>query len=147
VQYWDGHISTCLIKTLMIYLYCAYCACASYIFVIITRYLFICALLFIIVVHLFCSLFRLFICKLFDFIFLQFFAFIYCSLSKREKCNSDPELCSGILILLPVQHHLYASINIIQQAPVCSGILIPLPVQHHLYASINIIQQTPPTLS
>ncbi len=29
----------------------------------------------------------------------------------------------------------------------CSGISIPLPANHHQYESINIIQQTPPTLS
>jgi hypothetical protein len=43
---------------------------------------------------------------------------------KEKKNNSDPELCSGILIPLPM-----------------------LPVQHHHLESINIIQQTPPTLS
>ncbi len=81
----------------MIYLCCAYCACASYIFIIITRYLFLCAhyllLSFIYFVH--CS--TLFI-LLFDFI-SSIFLTVRCSLFQREKFNSDPELSSGISIL------------------------------------------------
>ncbi len=53
MQYQDGHISTSLIKKLVIYLLCIY-ASASYLFVIAIRYLFIRARLFVIVVHLFC---------------------------------------------------------------------------------------------
>ncbi len=48
--------------------------------------------------------------------------FVY-SLFKREKNNSDPELCLGISISLFLLKY------------------------HHQYKSINIIQQTPPTLS
>jgi hypothetical protein len=82
----------------MIYLYCAYGACASYSVVIVFCYLFICALLFVIVVHLFCLLFDYLFALFFDFLSHRFFAF-HCLLFKREKNNSDPELCSGILIL------------------------------------------------
>jgi hypothetical protein len=60
------------------------------------------ASLVIIIVHLFCSLFDYSFVFLFDFISHGFFAFIRSSLFKREKNNSDPELCSGILISLTV---------------------------------------------
>ncbi len=53
MQYRDGHISTYSIKTLVIYLYCVYCACASLIVFVIYYF----CLLFIVIVHLFCSLF------------------------------------------------------------------------------------------
>jgi hypothetical protein len=60
-------------------------------------YLFICALLFVIDRYLFRALF--------DYYFVVFILIdslvIYCS--KEKKSNSDPEPCTGILILLPVQ--------------------------------------------
>jgi hypothetical protein len=92
VQYRDGHISTYIIKTLVIYLCCAYCACASYIFIIATPY-FLFVLRYLLLSFIYFAL-------LFDFIIIDSFAFIRCSLFKREKCNSDPELCSGISIPL-----------------------------------------------
>ncbi len=99
MQYQDSHISTCLIKT-VIYLYCAYYACASYIFVIFTRiYLFVLCyslLSFIYFVH--CSIFILFCCST-SFLIGSLLLFVVHCL-KREKCNSDPELCSGIPIPL-----------------------------------------------
>ncbi len=123
MQYQDGHISTCFNeKILVIYIYCIY-ACASWsLFVI---YLFVLAYS-LLIVYLFCSLFD----YLFCFHFHRFFAYL---VFKREKNNSDPELCSGI------------SIPLTEEVPVvpatCSSI------QHHHFESINIIQQTPPTLS
>jgi hypothetical protein len=83
--------------------------CASYLFVLVIHYLFICAhyslfiylcSLFVIIVHLFCSLF--------DFsnhVVVRFHSSLtllfHCSscIVQREKFNSDPGLCSGILIL------------------------------------------------
>ncbi len=100
MQYRDGHISTCLIKTLVIYLCCGYCACASYLFIIVTRYyLFVLRIRYCRSFILFCSLFDYLFVLLFYFISHRFFCFIHCSLFKREKYNSDPELCSDILIL------------------------------------------------
>ncbi len=120
MQYRDGHISTCLIKTLVIY-FCAYCACASYIFIIITHFFIYLYSLFVIVVHLFCSLFDSF-CFVVRFHFINSFVLPFVVHCFKEK--------SSILIL-----------NCVQVFRSC------IPVQHHLYESINIIQQTPPTLS
>jgi hypothetical protein len=76
----------------------------------------------LLIVHLFCSLF--------DYLFCFHFSLIpYLFIVQKKKSNSDPELCSGISILLPVKT---------EEVPV---------VQHHHLESINIIQQTPPTLS
>jgi hypothetical protein len=110
VQYRDVHISTCLIKTLVIHLYCAR---ASYLFVIVTRYLFIFASLFVIVIHSFCLLFDYLFVLRSDFIFQRFFAFIHCSPFKRENNNSDPELCSGISIMRT--RYLFNIINTSQE--------------------------------
>jgi hypothetical protein len=87
-----------------LFVLCILCLCQLYIRIV-THYFFICALLLIIVVHLLCSLFDFYFVLLFDFILHRLFCFIHCSLFKKEKCNPDPELCSGISIPLPVQHH------------------------------------------
>ncbi len=63
-----------LIKTLVIYLCCAYCARASYLIVI---HYYLCSL-FVIVIHSFCSLFDSLFVLLFDFILHQFFCFTIC---------------------------------------------------------------------
>ncbi len=55
----------------------------------------------------------------------------YSFIVQKRKSNSDPEPCSGILILLTVT---------------CYPVPVQVPiVQHHHLESINIIQQTPPT--
>jgi hypothetical protein len=71
------------------------------IFVIVTGYLFNCACLFVIVFIYFVQCWTLYsFCSSISF-FIDSFAFtIRCSLFQRKKCNSDPELCLGILILL-----------------------------------------------
>jgi hypothetical protein len=92
MQYQDSHISTCSIKkTLVIFIHCTD-ACASYPLLII--YLFVLSYS-LLIVHLFCSLF--------DYLFCFHFIDSLLILFEREKNNSDPELCSGISILLPVQ--------------------------------------------
>ncbi len=55
----------------------------------------ICAFHSLLIVHLFCSLF--------DYFVLLSFSLIFVILFKRKKNNFDPEPCSGISILLPVQ--------------------------------------------
>jgi hypothetical protein len=120
VQCRDGHISTCLIKTLVNYLYCAYCALCQLLFNICLSLSVI--YLFVLVIRHCCS-FILFIVRLFIHVVIQFqsfrlFAFIvFCA-----KQNGS------ILILDYVQ--VFRSCE-----------------QHHLCKSINIIQQTAPTLS
>ncbi len=100
MQQRDGHISTCFNKDTreLLTVFCAYCVCATYI-----RYLVI--YLFVLVIC-YCRSFILFIVRLlfvllFNSFFINSFAFIICcSLFQRDKLNSDPELCSGISILL-----------------------------------------------
>jgi hypothetical protein len=90
MQCQDGHISTCFNKKiLVIYIY------VVQMLVPVFRYLFICVCLFVNN-----RSFILFIVRLFVFIFIDSLL-IYCS--KEKKNNSDPEPCSGISILLPVQ--------------------------------------------
>jgi hypothetical protein len=124
VQYQDSHISTYSIKTLVIYLYCAYYALCQLSY---SLFIYFCLLL-IVVVNLFCSLldFNLF----FVFTFVSLFKF------KREKiqfwswivfqvfrsCSSTHCMCSTTV---PAEQEYY----------------------HHLCKSINIIHQTAPTLS
>ncbi len=80
----------------------------------------ICAIYPLLIVHLFCLLFDyLLFSSLIDSLLVQ-------------KCNSDPEPCSGISIPLYEKYLLPVDST-------CS--------QHHHLESINIIQQTPPTLS
>ncbi len=116
---WTVTFQPVSIKTLVIYLCCAYCACASYIFVIITRYLFICAhyslLSFIYFVH--CSTLYLF-CGSISFSSIPLFYHSLFIVSKRK-----------------VQFWSWTVFRYFD----------PVQVQHH--ESINIIQQTPPTLS
>ncbi len=102
VQYRDGHISTCSIKTLVIYLYCAYCALCQFLYSLFIN----CCSLLIIVVHLFCSLLdsHLFFVQL----------LFHCSLFKRKRLNSDPRLYSRYFDPA-YHHHLCKSINIIHQ--------------------------------
>ncbi len=109
----DGHISTCLIKTLVNYLCCAYCALCQlsirYLFIVV-HYLFICAhyslLSFIYFVH--CSTFHPCCCSILSF-FDSFTFIILCALFKREKIqfNSDPGLCSRYFD--PVQVNLHTT--------------------------------------
>jgi hypothetical protein len=80
--------------------------CLCQLFVIVIHYLFICARLF--VIH--CSTIY---SPVVYFISHRFFVLLF----KREKSNSDLELCSGISIPLTVHHHQYKLINIIQQTP------------------------------
>jgi hypothetical protein len=96
VQFRDGHISTCLIKTLVIYLCCAYCACASYnslsllvIYLFVLRYSLLSFIYFV-----YCSTFIF--CFVVRFFFID--SLVRCSLQKEKKCHFDPELCSGISI-------------------------------------------------
>ncbi len=97
----------------MIYLYCAYYACASYLFVslfvICASYSLLSFIYFICCSTMYSS------CCLISFLINSLL--FHCSLFKREKNNSDPELCSGISIPLTVQYHQYESLNIIQQTP------------------------------
>ncbi len=73
------------------------------------------------------------------FILLHFSFEFCCCCSKREKNNSDLELCSGISIPLKEEVPVVPAIH---EVPV-DGYLF----QHHHLESINIIQQTPPTFS
>ncbi len=140
MQYWDGHILTCLIKTLVIYLYCAYYACASYLFVwlfvIFASYSLLSFIYFVrcLTIHSFCCLISFLINSL----------LFRCSLFKRGKTNSDPELYSGISIPSTVQHHQYESINIIQQTPpTLSQYRSKGPIGIHRHCGIhNISTQT-----
>ncbi len=120
MQYWDGHTSTYSIKTLVIYLYCAYCARASYC----VCYLFIVAcylsLPFIYFVH--CSIL---IYSLFDFCFI-----VCCSKEKDSILILD--CIPGISIML---YLLINNCTIVQEH------------HHHLCKSINIIHQTALILS
>jgi hypothetical protein len=121
VLYWDSHISTCSIKTLVIYLHilCISCLCQLIVFVI-----YYCCSSFIIVVHLFCSLFN---SNLF-FVRLLF----HCSLFKRKRFNSDPGLYSRYFDpIIPADQQF----TVVQE------------YHHHICKSINIIHQTAPTLS
>jgi hypothetical protein len=116
-----------LLKTIVNYLCCAYCALCQLLFVIhYLLFIYLCSLFllsFIYFVH--CSTFPS--TFLFELFFFDSFVFIIlCALFKREKIqfNSDPGLCSRYF-----------------------NPIVPVQVHHHLCKSINIIQQTAPTLS
>ncbi len=114
MQYRDGHISTCFIKTLVIYSYCAYYALCqlsnSLFFYRYLLFIYLCSLL-IIVFHLFCSC-------LSSFIFFLNFSSLF--VVQKKKINSDPGLYSRYLDPT-YHHHLCKSINIIQKtAPTLS---------------------------
>ncbi len=95
-------------------------SCQLFVFVIRIRY----CCLFVSYLLLFVSYFY----SLFDYSFVSFhLSFVLIVVQKREKKNSDPELCSGVSIL---QYIKYLRL-----------------FQHHHPESINIIQQTPQTLS
>ncbi len=120
VQYRDGHISTCLIRTLVIYLCYAYCACASYIFVIVTRYLFICA----------------------SYLLLSFIYSVHCSIinSFVVRFHSSSTLLLHSLFIVWKEKVQFWSWTVIRYFnPITCSILS--------YESINIIKQNPPTLS
>jgi hypothetical protein len=90
VQYRDGHISPCLIKTLVIYSLCI-CAGASYYSLsLFVNYLFVLIYSLLLSVH----------CLTIYSVVVYLISHQFCVLLfKREKNNSDPELCSGISIL------------------------------------------------
>ena len=103
MQCQDGHISTCLIKTLVNYLCCAYFALCQ--LFICYRYslpvfIYLCSL-FIIDIILFCSLFDFSSTLLFDFVLLRSFCFssffVYCSKEKSSILILD--CVPGILLL------------------------------------------------
>jgi hypothetical protein len=75
----------------MIYLYCVYVHCASYLCTVI-RYFFYLCLLFIVIIHLFCSLFNFLSLYCLTFVLLRLFCFslfiVHCS--KEKRFNSDP---------------------------------------------------------
>ncbi len=80
MQYRDGNISTCLIKTLVNYLCCACCALCqlsySLFFYRYSLFIYLCSLFIIVFIHLFCSC---------SFSFIHCSIFVLCSLFKREN--------------------------------------------------------------
>ncbi len=110
MQYWDVHISTCFNKdTCELFILCI--VPVNHLLALLV--LFFCSryslLSFMYFVH--CSI-LLFI-LLFNFILLWFFCFfVRCAFFERENFSSDPELCSGISIPLPVQVNLHTTPSI-----------------------------------
>jgi uncharacterized membrane protein len=105
------------IKTLMIYIY-IYCAYVLVPVICYSLFIYLCSLFII------CCSFIFVHCSTIYFIIVYFhFSSILCFICWLKEKRT-------ILIL-----------------NLCSGISIPLPANHHQYESINIIQQTPPTLS